>query len=219
MDFWYSTTLGGLDCFKAAEYYIKKIDRGVTGAAAQIGIDKHRLIEEYLRPVMNFDGTIYENYKIWELRQDLLDIIEAEGEITHLEFEVKLEQENFRCKGIVDAYTKNGWILDWKFPGKPWDNYKREKYVDSQGVVYPWLLKQLGYDVKGLKFIVCPEDGSAIEVVVVPYDEEWIEKNMRRHKTRYRLLKNGMENDMMVPSPQMMRCRFCNWRKICEFKM
>lgn len=134
---------------------------------------------------------------------------------TGIETKLAAKEDDVRVKGILDFITDDHKLLDWKFPQNPWDQYKADKYLQGQGVIYPWLCKMNGIELTDAEFVVCPPKGD-LQIFKIPLDWDLIEKGMRYHKMRYRKYVNAANNDGFYPSPSTWSCRWCNYKAICS---
>lgn len=207
-EFWYSATLSEYECPKQIHYHLTKEER-VVGDALLEGTELHKQAELFLKGELKREQTY--------LPEDFFEFVKSFGNSAwRTEGELTWVEDRWRCKGIIDAITSCGTLVDWKFPQKRWYPQKAQKYIRSQGIIYPYLARKHGILVERACFFVMPTNGEPAECVEIPFTQESLDRDIMQHKARYRSILNQVENNGLFANPSKFTCRFCHWKNACE---
>lgn len=209
------TLLSNLDCIKKANYYLDKTP-GINSFAANAGIDLHTVCEEYLKTLREPEGLKPEQYvKFLKIKPYLDEIVNF-----LLSVESKVNREHDRlgpCVAKVDAVVDNNeglWVVDWKFPDKPWDNRKFEWYKLHQALLYIWVFEfEYHKAPDGLIFKVVPTLGG-VQTFTVPWNDAEIERAFNFYVSKKLTLDTYRSMGKAPVTPSYL-CNWCSWKEIC----
>lgn len=180
---------------------------GPSSAAAERGTRLHKSVENFLNK-KTVQHESLDEFRTFDKIVDYLD--EIFNQVTGIEVEYKKPLiENVALKGILDATLADGTIIDWKFPGKEWDDYKLKSY-HNQALMYYWLT-----GAPKFKFVVIPTKGDVQHIEVIK--PENLEREVRLWESQARNIKRMWENDSFTADPSVYKCRYCFNKHICEF--
>ena len=106
--------------------------------------------------------------------------------------------------GKVDLIDKSMYCIDHKTAGSEWTQEQADEEIQAQ--IYPYVLKKLGLDIRGFKFMVV--SGGRVTPFEVAYSESKVADIL---KEAFDLKRNIEEGNLLRAN----NVRTCQW---CEFK-
>ena len=105
--------------------------------------------------------------RIWAVwGQAVHSLLEHEGENDFTELEMSHKIGNITVTGRIDNYDmKNGVICDYKTASIWKVKYRDFAEWEAQGMIYAWLLKKNGFEVKKCRFIALLKDHSKTDML------------------------------------------------------
>lgn len=217
MSTWSLSRLGTYEkCAAKYKYsYVDKMPRGPTGAAAQRGLDKHALLEQFVKgEIENLpnDLAMYQNF-IKGMKEAHAHELFPEQKLAMNEKweDVDYDSPNVWWRGILDllvAHPKGAVVYDWK-TGKIYDDHaqQRELYSLALFARYPKL-----------------QEVRAVHV----YLDQGQNREQTYHRSQSKQLQDGwvrrvermMTEKEFIPNPTYL-CRYCNFSRFnggpCRF--
>jgi len=110
--------------------------------------------------------------------------------------------------GKVDVIDRSMWIIDHKTSSSDWTQEEAEK--EAQAIIYPYCMKNEGYNILGFKFNVCHA------VVVTPFSIVYNQAKVKEWLTFAFDVKQRIEEGTQLRSKSERVCKYCDWNKICS---
>ena len=210
------TLLTNLDCIKKAHYYVSKTP-GINSFAANAGIDLHTICEEYLKTLRDPDGLtdtqLPKFLKIKPYLDEIVnDLLSVEGRAERVHD--RLGKVSARFDAVIDS-PDGLFIVDWKFPGKPWDTKKFENYKMTQALLYLWVCELEFYKrPDGMVFKVVPDVGPP-QTFTVLWDDAELDRAFNMYVSKKSTFDTYLSMGRYPASPSFL-CNWCSWKELCS---
>lgn len=220
------------DCMRKIKYYIDRVEVEY-GPAANRGSKIHKMLELYLENREEEPLTVemyeeehrvsYDELVVFNVAKQKLKLLEVEPGIHSSEKKMVTERllVDTPVTGIFDLLLQDGTIFDWKFPNKAWDDWKLNDYTQKQTWLYMWMTRELlDFQPKQFKFYVvnfaAPEQPQEF---TIPYDEQKVDQEFHHWWNLMQKIEGATKLDMWDVNPDVRRCRWCNYKRICDRSM
>lgn len=121
---------------------------------------------------------------------------------------VHFSEKRLGITGKVDLIDKSFWITDHKTSSSEWTQQDADKEIQAQ--LYPWAIRNLGFDVQGFKFNVVSKN--TVNVFPVTYNQSKVKEIL----TRAFEIKRNLEEDNISRAKSEKVCKFCDYKNLCS---
>lgn len=208
--------INAADCMKKVYYYLNRVG-GTMGPAADRGTRIHKAIEEY-ETLQEEKPLILQNEKEFRAFAVALEkyreLKENPGFKLGPETKLEFHKEGMPVVGVFDMFLNDGTIFDWKFPNKPWNDYKFADYTDKQAWYYFWLLEE--YKPTRMVFYVIDFETFEGREYEVPVCWKTVKQKLTVWLNFADSIRSAEAMDHWPASPGMQKCNWCSYKNICE---